>query len=37
MQSSVRSDLVLPINVYIPDDNFHQTKRFQNITGTSQT
>ena len=33
----IRSDLVLAINVYIPDDNFHLTERWQNSTGTSQT
>ena len=33
----IRSDLVLTLNVYIPEVNFHKTERWQNITGTSQT
>ena len=30
----IRSELVLAINVYIPDVNFHLTERWQNSTGT---
>ena len=33
----IRSDLVLAINVYKPDVNFHLTERWQNSTVTAQT